>query len=387
LYSLNTYNMDLKPGLKILKNENILQNYSDCETMMKSIKSLSTISKESDTDNATAAVDVYETHKDLLGRITDQVKVKKEKHRPAILPKSRHVKVIQAIHETHHYDVDQTIALVRMDCNFKKLRETVKEVVRRCYDCKLSTKMQESQTELLNTIKKEKVPFDTYHVDLLGPLRSKKKLQEYVLMVVDDFSNFVWLYSLTWKDASDVIKHLKKQSVNYGNPRIIISHSAMPFLMRTFMDYCDYEGIHHVFTTNEIPWTSDHIEKLKGMLILLLKMLCPETPRYWSPYLNMIQKYLNASPATNSNIPPFQMLFGTRIRMLDDLRIWHVLENWTSIFQGDIQQLQPQKKGKLRRPQVNGGHYNKRRILWRLIERKPTSKRRSSSQTSSDSSE
>jgi hypothetical protein len=394
LYSLNTYNtpttlQDPEPGLKFLKNENILQNYSysDSGTMVKSNKSLSTMSKESDTDNAIAAVDVYETHKNLLQRITDEVKIEQNKPRPAILPRSRHVKVIQAIHDTRHYDVDQTMALVRMDCNFKKLRHIVEAVVSKCYDCRLSAKMRESQTELLNTIKKENAPFDTYHVDLLGPLRSTKKLQEHVFMVVDDFSSFVWLYSLTWKDASDAVKHLKKQSVNYGNPRIIISHAAVPFLMRSFTDYCNNEGIHHVFSTNEMPWTTDQVEKLKGMLVLLLKMLCPETPRHWGPYLNLVQMYLNASPATNSDISPFQLLFGTRIRMIDDLRVWHVLENWTSIFQGADQQQQPQKKGeKLRRTKVIGGHYNKRRILWRLIERKPASNR-SSSQDSLDRSE
>jgi len=37
-------------------------------------------------------------------------------------------------------------------------------------------------------------PLQTYHVDHLGPMNATEKMYKYLLVVVDGFSKFVWIY-------------------------------------------------------------------------------------------------------------------------------------------------------------------------------------------------
>jgi transposase InsO family protein len=258
-------------------------------------------------------------HKELLEQINDEVMPKKINKQRVVVPKSMQTQVVQLIHNRGHLSIAQTEELVSKDYWFRKMRKTVENVVLRCRDCSLTEKKRMNQ---LNTREKKELPFDTYHVDLLGPLACTKKIYEYIFVVVDDFSKFVWLYSIRSRDAAEVIRRLKRQSVNFGNPRIIISYAATPFMSSDFKEYCNTEGIEHILSTIEISWTNDQMERLKQTLIPLLKILCPQKPHVWRNHVDTAQKYLNAIPTRSTNTAPFQLLFGTRLRMKDDMQIW-----------------------------------------------------------------
>lgn len=101
---------------------------------------------------------------------------------------------------------------------------------------------QGKQDGLLNTIDKGELPFDTYHVDYLGPLPSTKKSYRHIFVVIDTFTKFVWLYSTKLTSSTEIINCLKKQSVSFGNPRRIISSRGTAFTVGAFEDYCNQEA-------------------------------------------------------------------------------------------------------------------------------------------------
>ena len=90
-------------------------------------------------------------------------------------------------------------------------------------------------------IDKGEVPLDTFHIDHLEFLPSTKKQYRYILIVVDAFSKFVWLYATKSCNSSEVIEHLRKQSILFGNPRRIISDRGTAFTSAAFEDYCRTE--------------------------------------------------------------------------------------------------------------------------------------------------
>jgi transposase InsO family protein len=102
---------------------------------------------------------------------------------------------------------------------------------------------------LLNTIDKGELPFDTYYVDHLGPLPSTKKNYRYIFVAIDAFTKFVWLNSTKLTSSAEIIRHLRKQTVGFGNWRRIISNRGTVFTAVAFEDYCNEKGIQHVWTT------------------------------------------------------------------------------------------------------------------------------------------
>lgn len=298
-------------------------------------------------------VDVYEVHRDLLDRIKDEIGYRKNKDDPlVIVPKDMRTRIVQAIHERGHYNIIKTEQLVRKDFWFREIRQTVEKVVMKCSVCKLAEKKRSrrasNQEELLNTTEKEESPLDTYHVLHLGPLPSTKKDHEFIFAVVDDFTKFVWLYSTTRIGVTKVVSNLKRQSVDFGNPRIIISDEATAFMASDFREYCSAEGIQHIWGSAGIPWANDQVERLRRMLIPLMKRLTGRPSHEWYKHLNTVQKYLNATPTRSTNIAPFQLMFGTRIRMQDDLRIWRMIEEeWAAMFQEERTQVQAEARRRL----------------------------------------
>jgi len=110
-------------------------------------------------------------------------------------------------------------------------------------DCILAERKQDKQEDFLNPIDKGDIPLDTYHVDHLGPLPSIKKNCRYILLVIDTFSKFIWLYPTKSADASDVINRLCKQSVIFGNPQRIISDRNAAFTSNAFEEHCNDKKI------------------------------------------------------------------------------------------------------------------------------------------------
>lgn len=138
-----------------------------------------------------------------------------------------------------HFSVAKTETLVKRDYWFSNMR-----VIDRV-NCILSERKHGRQESFLNVIDKGTVPLDTYHIDHIEPLPSTKKRYHHILVVIDAFSKFVWLYAIRSTTTAEVIDRLGKQSNIFGNPRRIISNRGTAFTSHEFEQYCKDENIQH----------------------------------------------------------------------------------------------------------------------------------------------
>lgn len=134
----------------------------------------------------------------------------------------------------------------------------------------LPERKQGKREGLQNPIDKAELPIDTYYVDHLGPLPSRKKSSRYIFVVIDAFTKFVWLYSTKSTSSAEIISHMRKQSVSFGNPRRIISDRGTAFTAVAFENYCNKEGIQQVRSTTGIPRANGQVESVNRTLIPLL---------------------------------------------------------------------------------------------------------------------
>lgn len=91
----------------------------------------------------------------------------------------------------------------------------------------------------------------TYHVDHLGPLPSTSKFYNYIFVIVDAFTKFVWIYPVRTTKSEEVIKKLEFQSEVFGSPTRIVSDRGPAFTSNTFREYCEGKRIQHILTTTE----------------------------------------------------------------------------------------------------------------------------------------
>ncbi|GBP13171.1 hypothetical protein EVAR_91281_1 [Eumeta japonica] len=107
-------------------------------------------------------------------------------------------------------------------------------------------KLTNMRTTMFTMIFYSRILRRNYHV---GPMTATKKQYNYILVVVDAFSKFVWLYPTKDTGTDAVLDRLQKQSAVFGNPRRIITDRGAAFTSRAFEQYCEEEGIQHLLIT------------------------------------------------------------------------------------------------------------------------------------------
>lgn len=151
-----------------------------------------------------------------------------------VVPKDLQAQIIRRAHEQGHFGINKTEALLRRDFWFDEMRTKIEKIIRNCISCILAERKQGRQEGLLHAIDKGVVPLSTYHVDHLGPISSTQKEHRHILVVIDAFSKFVWLYATKSTSTAEMLSRLKKQSAIFGNPDRIISDRGTAFTFTAF---------------------------------------------------------------------------------------------------------------------------------------------------------
>lgn len=107
-----------------------------------------------------------------------------------------------------HAGLDKTIHAILTHYWFPCLKIKVRQYIDNCIKCltySLAAGKPEGEMEI---VEKETVPFQTLHMDHFEPLEETKDKFKYVLLVVDAFSKFVWLFVTKSTGTDEVIEHL-----------------------------------------------------------------------------------------------------------------------------------------------------------------------------------
>src|SRR3954469_21399726 len=170
-----------------------------------------------------------------------------------------------------------------------------------------------------NRIKSTKI-LELLHVDLFGPpshasLGGKK----YCLVIVDDFSRYLWIYffklkSDTQKTFIDFINMVQHQ---YNLPVLIIrSDNGTEFKNYTLNDFLSDEGIKHQYSVAYTPQQNGVAERKNRTLIEMARTMLDE---YKSPYKLWAKAINTACHASNrlylcklKNNTPYELLTGKK---------------------------------------------------------------------------
>lgn len=181
--------------------------------------------------------------------------------------------VIKQCHDKGHFSVNKMKRMIKKEFWFPRMRERIDKVVKNCISCILAERKHGKQEGLLHNSSKGDIPLDTFHIDHLGPIPSTRKNYAYMLVVVDSFTKFVWLYPTQSMITAEVISRLEKQSVVFGNPRRIITDRGTAFTSLDFKDYCTNGTIKHVLITTGVPRSNGQVKRINRIIIPLFSKL------------------------------------------------------------------------------------------------------------------
>nr|GEX14235.1 retrovirus-related Pol polyprotein from transposon TNT 1-94 [Tanacetum cinerariifolium] len=125
--------------------------------------------------------------------------------------------------------------------------------------------------DTINDLAKNVLRLHLLHMDLCGPMRVVSiNGKRYVLMIVEDYSRYTWVYFLRTKDVTpEVIKNfLKKIYVRLQAPVIIVrTNNGTEFKNHVLKEYFDSVGITYETSTTKTPQQNGVVERRNCMLV------------------------------------------------------------------------------------------------------------------------
>ncbi|WVZ84537.1 hypothetical protein U9M48_031563 [Paspalum notatum var. saurae] len=190
----------------------------------------------------------------------------------------------------HHLSFDLLVRLSSMGLirGFSKLKAE-KDLV--CHPCPHGKVVAASHTPVSQVM--TSYPGELLHMDTVGPARvASVSGKWYVLVVVDGFSRFSWVFFMEFKDEAfgfvrDLVLRLRNES--HKSMRAIRRDNGGEFRNSRFENFCRDLGLEHQFSSPYTPPQNGIVECKNHTLVEMAQTILNEhrTPRrFWAEAVN-----------------------------------------------------------------------------------------------------
>jgi len=231
-----------------------------------------------------------------------------------VMPKSMRKSLVVTAHDlSGHPGVDRTVGNIIQDFWFSGMRRYVKLHVHMCFECLLTKNPRGKRPGYLHPIPIGKRPFETVHVDHVGPFVTTTEGFKYILVMVDNFTNYVSLYAVEDTSAEQLIVQVKRFVDTFGLPGRLITDRGSCYTSGVFEEYCRQQGIRLVWTSSRHPQANGQVERIHSVVMATLRTAGVDSDG-WSELLPEVQRLINNSESKSTTKTPFEMLYGYRPR-------------------------------------------------------------------------
>jgi transposase InsO family protein len=171
----------------------------------------------------------------------------------------------------------------------------------------------------VNTVMTEH-PVQLLHMDTVGPSRvCSMEGKWYVLVIVDDYSHYSWVFFLVSEDQ--VFEHFRLLALRLNNEhpnclKAIHSDNGTEFRNASFDKFCLEHGIDQQFSTPRVPQQNGVIERKNHTLVEMARTMLDEkrTPRhFWADAISTDCSISNRIFLHSIlHLTPFELRFGRK---------------------------------------------------------------------------
>lgn len=217
--------------------------------------------------------------------------------------------------EMGHIGTNKMIELIKDNYWFPLIREKCETHIRNCLKCIVFSPASGKPEGTLHPIPKGGVPFETIHIDHLGPLDKQIALKKYIFLIVDAFSKFVRLYATKTTNSREAIKCLDQYFQNYSTPKTIVSDRGSAFTSVEFEAFIKTHNIKHIKVATGSPRANGQAERFNRIILPMLSKLSDKSSgRPWYLILAEVEYVLNNTINRTTGQSPSRIIFGLKQR-------------------------------------------------------------------------
>ncbi|GKE42640.1 retrovirus-related pol polyprotein from transposon TNT 1-94 [Tanacetum coccineum] len=174
------------------------------------------------------------------------------------------------------------------------------------------------------------------HMDLCGPMRVESiNGKKYILVIVDDYSQFTWVKFLRSKDEAPeiIIKCLKQIQVRMNaTVRNVRTGNGTEFVNRTLRDYYENVGITHETSVARTPQRNGVVERRNRTLVEAARCtICKHFINYTTRSINIFQGVAEQIENTHFDDPCYETLHENSVSQGADVQKEPALFEYTPV--------------------------------------------------------
>ena len=246
------------------------------------------------------------------GLYCQEIKGRYRPYVPAILRK----KIMAQLHDLSHFGVVKTTNLISERFLWQGMKKDIKKYVQCCIMCQTCKVTKHNKTQLSNFSVKYPERFAEIVIDTVGPLPLCQGFC-HILTMADRFTGMQVLVPLRDLKTENVAREMfLNWVVRFGIPVVVHSDNSKSFLGKAFSRMLQNIGCNFRPTTAYSPYKVGFIEQRNKSLKAAIRAGGPDC---WVETMGTYNLAYNSSVREEAGASPFQMCFGTGVRLPTDL--------------------------------------------------------------------
>ena len=242
----------------------------------------------------------YENTKDDL-TCSDTVILKSNR---LVIPSALQERVVDLAHEGHQ-GIGKTKALLREKVWFPCMDKLVETKVKSCLACQIATPVITREPLLMTKLPNG--PFDEINIDFAHVDG------ETLLLLVDDYSRFPVVETVSSTSAAAVIPKLDATFATFGTPYVVKSDNGPPFCGEEFAKFAKVLGFRHRKVTPLWPRANGEVERFVKTLKKCVKTSKAQCLNWRKEVQGFLRNY-RTTPHVTTNVPPASLFLKREIR-------------------------------------------------------------------------
>lgn len=154
------------------------------------------------------------------------------------------------------------------------------------------------------------------HLDFLGPLPRTEGGNEYILMMIDNFTKWVEYISLPSQTAEVTARAAVNDLFSrFGYPYEIFTNQDRDFESELFLKICTILGIHKARTRPYRPSYNGQVERYNHILMDAVRCYIDGQPKTWNKYLGQLAEALRSTVNRHTVYAPNRLVLGREVNI------------------------------------------------------------------------
>lgn len=249
-----------------------------------------------------------------------------------VVPRTLREKVLYECHDSDHAahgGTYKTIFRLRQDYFWPGMKRDVLEYVRKCERCKITKPANSSQRAYMGNDRTPRKKFRMVSLDFIGPMPVSSKGNQYMLVLIDNFTKFVCIQPMRRATTEKTIELIRDQWISkYGCPETIVLDNGPQLRAKALREFAEKNRINLWYTANYHP-QPNATEAVNHTIVKAIRCYTGQHGNHkrWDAYLQTIACALNSAAHSATDMPPYVAVFGEniaqvgadhRIRLIDD---------------------------------------------------------------------